>query len=251
MNINNIDVTFLDKIANITFFNPKSNSFTSKMLEELSHLLYQLSKNEAINVIVLKSYGEKAFCAGASFDELLQIKTASDAEMFFSGFANVILAMKNCKIPIITRVQGNAVGGGVGIIAASDYAFASSNVAVKLSELSLGFGPFVIEPAVSRKIGTIETQNLTYNPSIWQNSNWALQNNLFQEVFENIELMDEKIVEFSSKLSNYSREAIIALKEIFWKDTQHWDTLLFERAKISGNLALSEFTKQKLKEFIK
>jgi methylglutaconyl-CoA hydratase len=251
MNINNIDFIYKDNIATITFFHPKSNSFTSKMLDDLSVLLHQLSNNNEINVIILKSSGEKAFCAGASFDELLQIENSQDAEMFFSGFAKVILAMKNCKIPIITRVHGNAVGGGVGIIAASDYAFATSNVLVKLSELSLGFGPFVIEPAVSRKIGTIETQNLTYNPTIWQNSNWAIKNNLFQEVFESNDLMDQKITEFTTKLSNYSREALITLKEIFWKDTQHWDTLLFERAKISGNLALSEFTKQKLKEFIK
>jgi methylglutaconyl-CoA hydratase len=248
---NNIEVTFLDKIAIITFFHPKSNSFTSTMLDELSNLLCQLSENKDLNVIILRSYGEKAFCAGASFDELLQIQSSTDAEKFFSGFAKVILAMKNCKIPIITRVQGNAVGGGLGIIAASDYVFATTNVSVKLSELSLGFGPFVIEPAVSRKIGTIATQNLTYNPEHWKDSNWALQNNLFQEVFENIDLLDEKVIEFAAKLSKYSRDALSALKEIFWNDTQQWDNLLFERAKISGNLALSQFTKQKLKEFIK
>lgn len=248
---NNIEVNFTNKIATIIFSHPKSNSFTSKMLEELSFLLNQLSNNEAINVIILKSSGEKAFCAGASFDELLQIQTSTDAEKFFSGFAKVILAMKNCKIPIITRVQGNAVGGGVGIIAASDYAFVNTNVSVKLSELSLGFGPFVIEPAVSRKIGIIAAQNLSYNPTVWQNCNWALQNNLFQEVFESIDLLDEKVTDFASKLSEYNRESLTEIKKIFWKDTQHWETLLFERAKISGNLALSDFTKNKLNEFKK
>jgi methylglutaconyl-CoA hydratase len=251
MNINNIEFNCIDKIATITFFHPKSNCFTSKMLEELSQLINQLSNDEQINVIVLKSLGEKTFCAGASFDELLEIESQEDAASFFSGFAKVILAMKNCKIPIITRVHGNAIGGGVGIISASDYVFATINVSVKLSELSLGFGPFVIEPAVSRKIGIINTQNLSYNPTHWRNSNWALEHNLFQEIFENNDLMDHKILEFAINLSQSNREALIALKEIFWKNTEHWDTLLFERAKISGNLALSDFTKQKLKEFKK
>lgn len=251
MNLSSVQLNITHNIATISFYSIKSNSFTSIMLHELSQLLDEVSKNETINVVILKSEGEKTFCAGASFDELLQVENEEDASLFFSGFAKVILAMKNCKIPIITRVQGNAVGGGVGIIAASDYAFSLNNCKVKLSELSLGFGPFVIEPAVSRKIGIIAMQNISYNPVEWKNIQWARENNLFQETFETIELMDEKIEIFVNQLSNYSRDALVELKKVFWNNTEHWDKLLYERAAISGKLALSSYTKVKLKEFIK
>lgn len=248
---NNLEFDIFNKIATITFSHPKSNSFTSRMLEELSNLISEISNNENVNVVIIKSSGEKVFCAGASFDELLQIDNLDDSNLFFSGFAKLILAMKNCKTPIITRVQGNAVGGGVGIIAASDYVFALQNSSVKLSELSLGFGPFVIEPAVTRKIGKIATQNLTYQPSDWKNSLWAFDNQLFQEVSENIEDLDFRVEKFATNLSNFNRNALIELKKIFWENTNHWEQLLFERAKISGKLALSKSTKEKLIAFKK
>ena len=251
MNLNSVQLNIEQNKAIITFYSSKGNSFTSYMLHELSELLHKVSEDDTLNVIILKSKGEKTFCAGASFDELLQIGNQENATMFFSGFAKVILAMKNCKIPVITRVQGNAVGGGVGIIAASDYAIAINSCKVKLSELSLGFGPFVIEPAVSRKIGSVAMQNISYNPEDWKDSTWALENNLFQEIVETEKLLDEAIDKFVNQLSSYNRNALIELKKIFWNNTQHWDKLLYERAATSGKLALSTYTKDKLKEFIK
>lgn len=140
-------------VGSITFFHPRSNSLPGKVLKQLADTITKLGKDETVKVIVLKSKGEKGFCAGASFDELISIKDRSTGKQFFSGFANVINACRKCPKFVVGRVQGKAVGGGVGLASAVDYCFATTAASVKLSELAVGIGPFVVGPAVERKIG--------------------------------------------------------------------------------------------------
>jgi len=235
-----------NKIATVQFGHPASNSFPRVLLDRLTNELTYLSDNEEVSVIILKSEGTSTFCAGASFDELLAVSTLDEGTRFFSGFANLINAMRSCKKIIIGRIQGKAVGGGVGIIAACDYALANLESSIKLSELAIGIGPFVIEPAVSRKIGKTAMSEMTLAAHEWKTASWALQKGLYSKVLETKEELDLEVDVFSKKLADYNPEALAEMKRIFWEGTAHWDKLLKERASISGRLVLSDFTKNAL-----
>jgi methylglutaconyl-CoA hydratase len=244
--------TFIEnKIATIEFSHPASNSFPSELLQRLTDELNKISKNNEVSVIILKSEGEKTFCAGASFDELLQIDGLAKGEKFFSGFANVINAMRKCSQLIIGRIQGKAVGGGVGLAATCDYAFATEAASIKLSEFTIGIGPFVIAPAVERKMGTAALAELTLAGHEWQNAYWAKKHGLYAKVYENSAEMDKEIDFLAHKLASYNPEALSEMKTILWENYTNWDSLLNERAAISGKLVLSEFTKNALAQFKK
>ncbi len=229
-------------VTTIEFAHPQSNSMPARQLEKLAHEIHFAGTHAETKVIILKSAGSRAFCSGASFDELVQIKTAAEGEKFFSGFANVINNMRRCPKMIIARVQGKCVGGGVGIAAAADYAIAVEGADIKLSELAVGIGPFVVGPAVERKIGIAAFSALSIDASMWRNSDWAKRKGLFAEVHENIENMDESVKRLANTLAHSNPEAMAELKKTFWKGTEHWDTLLHERALISGRLVLSNFS---------
>lgn len=240
-----------NKIATIEFSHEASNSFPSELLQRLTNELNKISENKEVSVIILKSGGEKAFCAGASFDELLQIDDLEKGEKFFSGFANVINAMRKCNQLIIGRIQGKTVGGGVGLAAACDYAFATEAASIKLSELTIGIGPFVIAPAVERKMGTAALAELTIAGHEWQNAYWAKERGLYAKVYETIADMDKEVDFLAQKLASYNPEALADMKRVLWEDFSNWDSLLYERAAISGKLVLSEFTKNALSQFKK
>jgi methylglutaconyl-CoA hydratase len=242
--------TIENKIATLEFGHPASNSFPSDLLERLTNELNKLSQNIDASVIILKSSGSGAFCAGASFDELLAVSNLEEATKFFSGFANVLNAMRNCSKIIIGRIHGKAVGGGVGIIAACDYALATTESSIKLSELAIGIGPFVIEPAVSRKIGKTAMTEMTLETE-WKSATWANQKGLYAKVFATTTELDTEIMAFANKLANYNPEALIEMKKVFWKGTENWNTLLCERAEISGKLVLSDFSRKVLIQFKK
>ena len=240
-----------NKTATLTFGHPASNSFPRNLLDQLTAEIIALSKNVEVSVIVLQSQGSGAFCAGASFDELLAVKTPEQGTHFFSGFAHLLNAMRNCSKIIVGRIQGKAVGGGVGIIAACDYVFATESSAIKLSEIASGIGPFVIEPAVSHKIGKTAMSQLALAPQAWKTATWATDKGLFTEVFENLETLDQNLDEFVAKLASYNPEALHEMKKVLWEGTHNWDTLLLQRAEISGKLVLSDFTKNALSQFKK
>lgn len=242
--------TIENKIATLEFGHPASNSFPSDLLNRLTNELNKLSNNDLISVIVLKSSGLGAFCAGASFDELLAISNPEEATKFFSGFANVLNAMRNCSKIILGRIHGKAVGGGVGIAAACDYALATNESAIKLSELAIGIGPFVIEPAVSRKIGKSATTEMALDTE-WKTATWAYQKGLYAKVFETTNELDIEITAFANKLAGYNPEALTEMKKVLWDGTENWNTLLYERAEISGKLVLSDFSKKALTQFKK
>ena len=238
-------------IATIEFGHPASNSFPSELLERLTQELNAIAENNEVAVIVLKSEGERAFCAGASFDELVAISNLVEGDTFFSGFANVINAMRTCGKLIIGRVQGKTVGGGVGLAAACDYVLATEHAAIKLSEFTIGIGPFVIEPAVKRKIGLSALSELTLDATSWKTAYWAKEKGLFAKVFETTKELDEEVELFANKLASYNPQALSEMKKVLWENTNHWSTLLKERAAISGELVLSDFTKNALAKFSK
>ncbi len=238
-------------IGTIEFFHPQSNSMPGDQLKNLANEIDELGKNNDAKVIVLKSAGEKAFCAGASFDELISIEDFETGKTFFSGFANVINAMRKSPKLIIARIHGKAVGGGVGIACAADYTFATENAAVKLSELAVGIGPFVIGPVVEKKIGTTAFAQLAINATEFYSAEWAREKNMFQDVYETTEEMDAEIQILAEKLAKSNPKAMFHLKEILWKGTEHWDHLLVERAAISGELVLSDFTVNAINQFKK
>ncbi|WP_035693284.1 enoyl-CoA hydratase/isomerase family protein [Flavobacterium sasangense] len=251
MELGSIKTEIANNIAKVTFSHPASNSFPSSLLQQLTDELASLNKNESVTVIILQSEGTGAFCAGASFDELVAISNYEDGSKFFSGFANVINAMRKCSKLIIGRIHGKAVGGGVGLAAACDYTFATQKSDIKLSEIAIGIGPFVIEPAVSRKIGKTALAEMTLTPTLWKSANWAKEKGLFTEVFENIDDLDERLENYTNELAQYNKEALSDLKQVLWEGTDNWDSLLYERAAISGRLVLSDFTKKALEKFKK
>jgi methylglutaconyl-CoA hydratase len=236
-------------IATIEFGHPLSNSLPGKMLRKLAETITAAGKDSNAKVIILRSVGEKAFCAGASFDELISIKDLETGQVFFSGFAQVINACRKCPKLIIGRVQGKAVGGGVGIASAVDYCYATKFADVKLSELAVGIGPFVVGPAVERKMGLSAMSQLAINATEWRSADWAMKNGLYADVFETEADMDEEINRLSTVLAKSSPEAMADLKSIFWQGTENWDELLAERAGISGRLVLSDFTVNAINSF--
>jgi methylglutaconyl-CoA hydratase len=246
-----IFTSIVNGIATIEFGHPASNSFPSVLLDRLTNELNLISNNDAVSVVVLKSEGDASFCAGASFDELIAIDNLEDGQKFFSGFANVINAMRTCSKLIIGSVQGKAVGGGVGLIAACDYVLATEAASVKLSELTIGIGPFVIAPAVERKIGIAGFAELSLAATDWKNAYWAKEKGLFATVFETQKELTTETQLFAEKLASYNPEALVELKKTLWVGTENWATLLNERAEISGKLVLSDVTKKALSKFKK
>lgn len=246
-----LNTTIAHHIAHITFGHPSGNSFPSSLLLELSETLHQLSENNLVRVIVLQSEGIGPFCAGASFDELVAVSDLLKGTHFFSGFANVLNAMRKCKKIIVGRAQGKAVGGGVGLLSACDVVYATSDAAVKLSEIAIGIGPFVIEPAVSRKIGKTAMSDLALHPQTWKTASWALEKGLYNAVFDSAESMDLALTNYTQTLAQSNPEALENFKKILWEGTEDWDSVLYERASISGKLVLSDFTKNALASFKK
>jgi methylglutaconyl-CoA hydratase len=238
-------------IGTITFGHPMSNSLPGKILRKLAETITELGKNDAVKVIILKSEGEKAFCAGASFDELISINDFETGKAFFSGFAHVINACRTCPKFIVGRVQGKAVGGGVGVASAVDYCLATKHAEIKLSELAVGIGPFVVGPAVERKIGLSAMSELAINATEWRSADWAKRNGLYADVFDNEADLDKEIERLSQQLAKSNPEAMQLLKKVFWQGTDHWNELLIERAEISGKLVLSEFTRNAINAFKK
>ena len=245
-----VKLTIENAIGTIEFFHPKSNSLPSHILEELASTITTTGKDNNIIVIILKSAGEKIFCAGASFDELVAIDNPENGKKFFSGFANVINAIRKCPKFIIGRVQGKAVGGSVGMASATDYCFATKAASIKLSELSIGIGPFVVGPAVERKIGNSAFSAMTINATRWFDASWAREKGLYTEVFKTTKEMDIEIAKLATNLSRSNPEAMKRLKKIIWKGTENWDILLMERAEHSGKLVLSDFTRNALAKYI-
>ena len=244
-----VKVDFHNGITTIEFFHPQSNSLPGKILEELALEIHAAGNDDDARLIILRSGGQKAFCAGASFDELAAIKNKEEGLQFFSGFAHVINAMRECPKFIIGRIHGKCVGGGVGIAAAVDYAIAVESAEIKLSELAIGIGPFVVGPAIERKIGTSAFSQLAIDATMWRNADWARKKGLYAEVHHDEECMDESIRKHVEVLLHSSPIAMAEMKKIFWKGTEHWDELLFQRAAISGSLVLSEFTRNAIQKF--
>ncbi|MFT4524047.1 MAG: methylglutaconyl-CoA hydratase [Bacteroidia bacterium] len=238
-------------VASIEFFHPLSNSLPGKVLRQLANTIEEAGKNEAVKVIVLRSAGERAFCAGASFDELISINDIETGKEFFSGFAGVINAIRKAPKFVLCRVQGKAVGGGVGLACAADHTFATTFASVKLSELAVGIGPFVVGPAVERKVGKSAFTNMTIDATSWKTAGWARSKGLYTEIFDSIEGMDAEIEKLVSQLCKSNPEAMAMLKKVFWEGTENWDELLAERAEMSGRLVLSDFTREAISAFKK
>jgi len=236
-------------IGLVTFGHPMSNSLPGHILQTLADTITEIAQDDRCKVLILQSQGNKAFCAGASFDELIAIEDLQTGLSFFSGFAKVINACRKAPKLIIGRVQGRAVGGGVGLASATDYCFATDRAEVKLSELAVGIGPFVVGPAVERKIGRSAMSELAINATEWRSAQWAKDKGLYTEIFSDESQMDAAIQKLSTQLAASNPEAMLALKKIFWEGTEHWDQLLLDRAAISGRLVLSNFTKAAISAF--
>ena len=249
MTVAYVKQTIENEVSYIEFFHPAHNSLPSDVLAELAQTITNAGQDDAIKVVVLKSGGDRTFCAGASFNELININDAETGKVFFLGFANVINAMRKCPKFIIGRIQGKTVGGGVGLAASTDYCIATKFASIKLSELNIGIGPFVVGPAIERKMGLSAMSQIAIDANSFYSAEWAKQKGLFTNVFETTEELDDAVKSTTEHLCTYNIEAMKEMKKVFWKGTDDWDELLAERAQTSGRLVLSEFTKEKLKEF--
>lgn len=244
-----VTLSISNGIATIEFFHPAQNSLPGRLLAELASAFDRAGADKDVKIVILRSAGDRTFCAGASFDELSSIRDFETGKRFFLGFANVINAMRRCPKLIIGRLHGKAVGGGVGLAAATDYCMATQWATIKLSELAVGIGPFVVGPACERKLGLSAFSQMAINATEWQTAYWGKEKGLFNEVFETTEQMDDYLGRFTKILINSSPEAMQELKRVFWQGTEHWDTLLDERAAISGRLVLSDFTRAAIEAF--
>jgi methylglutaconyl-CoA hydratase len=247
-----VDISIDEKgVATIEFHHPLSNSLPGQVLRKLAETITEVGNDTIVKVIVLKSSGERAFCAGASFDELISINDIETGKIFFSGFAGVINAIRKAPKFVVCRVQGKAVGGGVGLACAADHTFATSHASVKLSELAVGIGPFVVGPAVERKVGKSAFTDMTIDATSWKTASWAQSKGMYTEIFDSLESMDAAIEKLTDQLCKSNPEAMAMLKNVFWEGAEHWDDLLAERAEMSGTLVLSDFTRKAISAFKK
>ena len=237
-------------IATVSFYHPKSNSLPAALLADIAGRITAAGKHPATRVVVIRSEGAGSFCAGASFDELKQINSPESGKEFFMGFARVMNAMRKCPKPIITRVQGKVVGGGVGILAASDYVLAVHEAPVRLSELAVGIGPFVVGPAIERRIGKSAFSAMSLDAD-WRDANWCVHHGLYTRLCDNLPALDQVLGTLAHRLAAFNPEAISKLRATFWEGTDDWDTLLEERAAMSGTLVLSDFTRNAIAAFEK
>ena len=244
-----VKLNIKNKVGYIEFFHPSHNSLPSNLLSELARTISNAGDDDNIKVIVLKSGGDRTFCAGASFEELVDIDDEETGKKFFSGFANVINAMRKCPKFIVGRIQGKTVGGGVGLASATDYCMATKFASIKLSELNVGIGPFVVGPAVQRKLGLSAMSQIAIDANSFYSAEWAREKGLFTKVFDSTELLDEEVIAFAENLCIYNPKAMSDMKTMFWRGTEDWDQLLIQRAKISGRLVLSNFTKDTLRKY--
>ncbi|MBK8340878.1 MAG: enoyl-CoA hydratase/isomerase family protein [Flavobacteriales bacterium] len=236
-------------IASVTFHPPRSNSLPGHILRSMAQAIEAAGADRTVRVIVLRSEGEKAFCAGASFDELIAIDSEAKGLAFFSGFAQVINAIRKVPVFVLGRIHAHTVGGGTGLACAVDIAYAHSGASARLSELAIGIGPFVVGPAVERKVGTGTFGTMAATPAIKRDSSWCERHGIFAEVFPTIEALDGRVNAHAAELATYSPEAMADIKRMLWKGTEHWDAFLAERAATSGRLVLSDFTKNAIERF--
>lgn len=236
-------------IARILFYHPRHNALPSDLLNKLVEAFDQANREEEVRVVLLQSEGERSFCAGANFDELLSIANEEQGKAFFSGFGRVILAIRACQKPVIARIQGKAVGGGVGLLAAADLAFGTRQAALRLSELSIGIGPFVIGPAVERKAGMAVYSRMAMQPDQWLSAESAREAGLLTEIFDDIQSLDQFLDGYLQQLASYSPQALGLFKQSLWEGTDHWPEWLAQRAALSGKLVLSEHTRLALNRF--
>jgi methylglutaconyl-CoA hydratase len=244
-----VNTTIDRSVATVEFFHPSHNALPGELLAELSSQILKAGRMDEVMLILLKSGGNRTFCAGASFDELISLEDGVTGKKFFMGFANVVNAIRKCGKLVVGRIQGKAVGGGVGVLSACDYCFATKFASIRLSELAVGIGPFVIGPTVSRKTGLSAFSQMALSPNEWQTANWALERGLFNKVSDSAEEMDDAIQQFLDEMRDYNPSALDQLKKVFWEGTENWDELLEERATISGQLVLSDFSKKTIAAF--
>jgi methylglutaconyl-CoA hydratase len=235
-------------IGRIEFFHPKSNALPSAILRDLAAAVTAVGADPAARVIVLQSGGTGPFCAGASFDELTAIASPEQGQEFFSGFARVILAMIRAPKFVISRVHGKAAGGAVGLIAASDFSMAVTKASAKLSELAVGIGPFVVGPVIEKKIGLAAFGAMSVDAD-WRDAAWGERHGLYAKLFDDVSAMDDAVTALATTLVASNPEAMSMLKRVFWAGTEQWDTLLAERAAMSGTLVLSDFTRSAIGAF--
>ena len=235
-------------IATISFFHPAHNSLPGQLLRQLAATITAVGQAATTKVIILKSEGERTFCAGASFDELVAIENEAQGQAFFAGFAHVINACRTCPHIIIGRVQGKAIGGGVGVAAATDYCLATTQAAIKLSELAVGIGPFVVGPVIERRLGRAAYAQLALDAGAFRSAAWAEARGLYVQCFDTLAELDAAVHAFATQLAAYNPDALTALKQVLWEGTAHWDQLLAQRAAISGRLVLSDFTRQAIQQ---
>ncbi len=245
MNKGFVNQEIKNNISEITFGTQKSNSLPGEILELLAETILESGKDQSVKAILLKSEGEKAFCAGASFDELLEIEELEKSKIFFGGFAKVLNAMRSCGKLVIVRVQGKTTGGGVGIACAADYCFATKDSAMALTELNLGIGPFVIGPFVERKVGKSAYSAMSIDAD-FRSADWCEKHDVYHSVSENISEMDEEIKAFMEKLSTRSSEALALIKKVSWEGTEHFAQLMPERILMSASLILEDSAKENI-----
>lgn len=243
-----VTCSITDGIATVSFYHPKSNSLPAAILADIAGRITAAGKHPATRVVVIRSEGGGTFCAGASFDELKRIDSPEAGKEFFMGFARVMVAMRKCPKPIITRVQGKVVGGGVGIVGASDYVLAVPEAPVRLSELAVGLGPFVVGPAIERKIGKAAFSAIALDAD-WRDAAWCGIHGLYTKICDNVQALDQVLGTLSHKLATFNPDAISQLKSALWEGTEPWDKLLEERAAMSGRLVLSDFTRNAIAAF--
>lgn len=147
-------------VARVTLARPKTrNAFDEVVIDELTRAFLSFVDDRDTRVVVLEGEGS-VFCAGADIGWMRRAGSWSKTENETDAerMAGMLRAIDDCAQPVVALVQGAAIGGGVGLVAASDVAIAAQDAVFSLAEVRLGILPSVISPYVLRAIGAREAR---------------------------------------------------------------------------------------------
>ena len=161
-NYEHLNVEREDAVAAVALARPDArNALNAELIGELARCMEELAEDGSVRVVVLTGEGD-FFCAGADIGYMRDTAEFSYEENLEDArkLAAVFRAVDECPKPVLARVRGAAIGGGVGLVAAADVVAAEEGAVFAFSEVRLGISPATIAPFVLRKIGTSQTRAL-------------------------------------------------------------------------------------------
>lgn len=209
-----LQIELRDEVLTVTLDRPDvHNAFNDELIHEAIDLFSNIDPGAA-RVLVLRGSG-KNFCAGADLNWMSRMVSYTRDENIrdSSLLAKMFALMNDCPVPVVGRIHGAAIGGGVGLVAVCDVAIASSDTKFGLSEVKLGILPAVISPYVIAKIGETHARALFLTGERFE-AERAMRIGLVHRVVDSVAELDAAVYETVTQLKTSGPEAVRECKKL-------------------------------------